>query len=72
MSTLLISAGPKRDLEKAKAFIRTMFINVAPVHRSGTIYTHFTCATDTDNIKRIFKDVKSHILQGHISEVIGV
>ena len=69
---MLVFAGPRKDLEKAKEFIRTMFINVAPIHRAKSIYTHFTCATDTDNIKKIFGDVKSHILQGHISEVIGV
>ena len=67
-----IISGPRKDLEKAKAFIRTLFINVAPIHRAGSIFTHFTCATDTDNIKKIFSDVRSHILQGHISEVIGV
>lgn len=71
-TVLLVFAGPKRDLEGAKKFIRSMFIGVAPVQRATSIYSHFTCATDTDNIKKIFSDVRSHILQGHISDVIGV
>lgn len=46
-----------------------MFINVN-VERSADIYPHFTCATDTENIKFVFDVVKNHILQQHIVEVI--
>ena len=42
------------------------------MERVGDIYPHFTCATDTNNIKTIFEAVKNHILQAHIQEVVGI
>lgn len=29
---------------------------------SKTLYPHFTCATDTDNIRKVFSDVKDTVL----------
>ena len=66
-----VHAGPKGDYEQAREFIATMFINVNP-ERSEDIYPHFTCATDTENIKFIFDVVKNHILQQHITESFGL
>ena len=64
--------GPKRDNNKARDFFCEMFMQSIPLERVGDIYTHFTCATDTNNIKTIFEAVKNHILQVHIQEVVGV
>ncbi|XP_065886456.1 guanine nucleotide-binding protein G(q) subunit alpha-like isoform X1 [Dysidea avara] len=64
--------GPTKDHKAARIFVRDMFIQAAPPQRATQMYPHFTCATDTENIKRIFEDVRAHILQGHISDVIGV
>lgn len=61
--------GPKCDYMQAREFIAKMFINSNP-ERSADIYPHFTCATDTENIKFVFDVVKNHILQQHIVEVI--
>lgn len=61
--------GPKCDYMQGREFIAKMFINSYP-ERSGDIYPHFTCATDTENIKFVFDVVKNHILQQHIVEVI--
>lgn len=66
--SFFIALGPKQDFKHAKEFIARMFINVT--ERSNDIYPHFTCATDTDNIKFVFDVVKNHILQQHIVEVI--
>ncbi len=63
------SSGPKCDYMEAREFIAKMFINVFP-ERAADIYPHFTCATDTENIKFVFDVVKNHILQQHIVEVI--
>ena len=65
-------AGPKRDNNKARDFICETFMSSIPLERVGDIYPHFTCATDTNNIKTIFEAVKNHILQAHIQEVVGV
>ena len=64
-----LSTGPKCDYLQAREYIAKMFINVNQ-ERSADIYPHFTCATDTENIKFVFDVVKNHILQQHIVEVI--
>ena len=64
-----LNAGPKCDYLQAREFIAKMFIHVNE-ERSADIYPHFTCATDTENIKFVFDVVKNHILQQHIVEVI--
>ena len=46
-----------------------MFININE-ERAQDVYPHFTCATDTENIRFIFDVVKTHILEQHIMEVI--
>ena len=66
---LSLSAGPKCDHVRAREFIAKMFININDM-RSADIYPHFTCATDTENIKFVFDVVKNHILQQHITEVV--
>lgn len=32
------------------------------------IYSHFTCATDTENILFVFNSVRDHILHTHLRE----
>jgi GTPase SAR1 family protein len=61
--------GPPCDYESATVFFAKMFMNVVP-SRSGDIYPHWTCATDTENIKFVFEAVRSFILQRHITNVI--
>ena len=53
----------------ARGYIANNFININD-QRSADIYPHFTCATDTENIKFVFDVVKNHILQQHITEVV--
>jgi len=36
-----------------------MFMSAVPPEIRGRCFTHFTCATDTGNIKKIFEDVKN-------------
>lgn len=54
--------GPIQDASEAREFILRMFVdqNREP---DKTIYSHFTCATDTENIKAIFTAVKDTIIQ---------
>ncbi|XP_026160838.1 guanine nucleotide-binding protein subunit alpha-11-like [Mastacembelus armatus] len=58
--------GKRNDPEDAMAFIRKMYEQQA-VNRDNreewkTLYPHFTCATDTNNIRRVFNDVKDTVL----------
>lgn len=61
----LFPPGPQRDVKSAKEFILDMFVSLNP-HEKKIIYSHFTCATDTDNIRFVFRAVKDHILQGNL------
>ena len=53
--------GPRRDAIAAREFILRMFVPLNPVS-DKFIYSHFTCATNTENIKLVFGDVKNTIL----------
>ncbi|XP_056146289.1 guanine nucleotide-binding protein G(q) subunit alpha-like [Lampris incognitus] len=54
--------GPQRDVQAGKEFILKMFVDQNP-YTDKIIYSHFTCATDTDNIRFVFHAVKDCILQ---------
>ncbi|CAL8386743.1 unnamed protein product [Boreogadus saida] len=59
--------GPPRDIMAGRDFILKMFENLNP-DPSKIIYSHFTCATDTDNIRFVFHAVKDYILQKNLEE----
>ena len=59
--------GPAKDPIEAREFILSMFceLNEDP---DKYIYNHFTCATDTENIRFVFAAVKDTILQSNLRE----
>ncbi|KAL0979682.1 hypothetical protein UPYG_G00188190 [Umbra pygmaea] len=59
--------GPKNDPSAASQFILGMYRDQNP-DREKTIYFHFTCATDTENISFVFTAVKDTILRHHLME----
>ena len=61
--------GPARDPESAKTYFLSRFTELLPAKRQESFYSHFTCATDTENIKNIFKVVRQKILEGHLQEI---
>lgn len=60
--------GPRRDAVAARNFIAEMYADLA-LECDKVVYTHFTCATDTDNIRFIFSAVKDTILRSHLGEI---
>ncbi|KAM4808647.1 guanine nucleotide-binding protein subunit alpha-15 [Rhinophrynus dorsalis] len=64
--------GPPKDAEAAKQFIyesyKEIFSKIRMQEPNGKddpknkIYHHFTCATDTDNIRKVFNNVKEAVL----------
>uniref|UniRef100_T1J0Q7 Guanine nucleotide-binding protein G(s) subunit alpha n=1 Tax=Strigamia maritima TaxID=126957 RepID=T1J0Q7_STRMM len=70
---------------KTRCFIRDKFLGIAtkkPENRSSvwsmtegsksknrTCYWHFTIATDTTNVKRVFEDVHSMIVLGNLTDI---
>ncbi|XP_075899914.1 guanine nucleotide-binding protein G(q) subunit alpha-like isoform X2 [Nelusetta ayraudi] len=59
--------GPQRDADAGTKFILDLFVSLNPDPKK-IIYSHFTCATDTDNIRFVFHAVKDHILQGNLED----
>ncbi|XP_070765107.1 guanine nucleotide-binding protein subunit alpha-14-like [Enoplosus armatus] len=58
--------GKRQDPEDAKNYICKLYeqqaINRDKREEWKTLYPHFTCATDTNNIRRVFSDVKDTVL----------
>ena len=61
------NAGPQCDAQAAREFILKMFVDLNP-DSDKIIYSHFTCATDTENIRFVFAAVKDTILQLNLKE----
>lgn len=59
--------GPKQDHIAAREFILKMYLVQNP-DPDRMIYSHFTCATDTENIRFVFAAVKDTILQSNLKE----
>ncbi|ESN98766.1 hypothetical protein HELRODRAFT_162221 [Helobdella robusta] len=59
--------GPQKDAQSAREFILKMFVDLNP-DPDKIIYSHFTCATDTENIRFVFAAVKDTILQLNLKE----
>lgn len=51
--------GQRQNVEDAQKFIFGMYEQRST---NKTLYEHFTCATDTNNIRKVFKDVKDTVL----------
>ena len=60
--------GDKGDADTAKEFILEMFLSVNPDPDTRRIFPHFTQATDTENIKRVFQDVREHVLEQNLKD----
>ena len=58
--------GKRQDPDDAKNYISKLYEQQAINHdkreERKTLYPHFTCATDTNNIRRVFSDVKDTVL----------
>lgn len=58
--------GPANDAEAAMKFILSMYEEQnKDTHKR--IYAHFTCATDTENIRFVFSAVKDTIMRSVLS-----
>ncbi|KAK5871127.1 hypothetical protein PBY51_004024 [Eleginops maclovinus] len=59
--------GPQQDQSAAQDFILKMYQEQNP-DKDKTLYPHFTCATDTENIRFVFVAVKDTILRHNLKE----
>ena len=58
--------GPDHDVSAAKDFISSQFLT-CNLDRRKTIYPHFTTATDSNNIKIVFKVVLDTIIRERVT-----
>ncbi|KAI6051384.1 guanine nucleotide-binding protein subunit alpha-15 [Marmota monax] len=72
--------GPRQDAEAAKRFILDMYTGMYTScvdgpegskrgPRSRRLFSHYTCATDTQNIRKVFKDVRDSVLARYLDEI---
>lgn len=59
--------GPHQDYTSAREFIANMFLEVMPTR---DVYKHYTCATDTENIKVVFAVVRDTILGEYLKQIM--
>ncbi|KAM8886647.1 guanine nucleotide-binding protein subunit alpha-14-like isoform 1-T2 [Spinachia spinachia] len=59
--------GPQQDATAAQEFILKMYNEQNP-DKDKAVYPHFTCATDTENIRFVFVAVKDTILRHNLKE----
>ncbi|PSN29625.1 Guanine nucleotide-binding protein G(s) subunit alpha [Blattella germanica] len=66
------TAEPGEDPEviRAKYFIRDEFLRISTASGDGKhyCYPHFTCAVDTENIRRVFNDCRDIIQRMHLRQ----
>ncbi|XP_061093322.1 guanine nucleotide-binding protein subunit alpha-11-like [Conger conger] len=62
--------GKKRDAEEAQQFIKQKYLDKAKDKPKSPLYCHYTCATDTQNIRKVFKDVKDTVLKKILDDFI--
>ncbi|XP_054645342.1 guanine nucleotide-binding protein subunit alpha-11-like isoform X1 [Dunckerocampus dactyliophorus] len=64
--------GRSQDAEDAKIYISKMYElqanNVDKREEKKKVYQHFTCATDTNNIRKVFSDIKDTVLFKSLQE----
>jgi len=69
-----VDAGQDREFVRAKYFIRDNFLQLSQQtsggdskqHSGHHCYPHFTCAVDTENIRRVFNDCRDIIQRVHL------
>lgn len=60
--------GEDAEVARAKYFIRDEFLKIAQSDGRHYCYPHFTCAVDTENIRRVFNDCRDIIQRMHLRQ----
>ncbi|XP_033105159.1 guanine nucleotide-binding protein G(s) subunit alpha-like [Anneissia japonica] len=65
-----LESGEDAGVARAKYFIRDEFLKISTASGDGRhyCYPHFTCAVDTENIKRVFNDCRDIIQRMHLRQ----
>jgi len=63
-----VPSNPSDVVESGKEYIRDRFLELND-NKSKTVYAHFTCATDTNNIMVVFNAVRDIILSKTLAKI---
>jgi len=58
--------GEEKDANAAGKFIQDMFVSLNTQER--VIYSHITCATDSDNVNKVFLAVKDIVIRAGLAK----
>lgn len=66
----VVEPGDDPEVVRAKYFIRDEFLRISTATGDGRhyCYPHFTCAVDTENIRRVFNDCRDIIQRMHLRQ----
>jgi len=56
------------SFEEAAEYIRVQFENLNKKRDQKEVYSHFTCATDTQNVEFVFTAITDVIIKGHLRD----
>ena len=67
----LVATSLQSEFTRAKFFIKDKFVQMSQQgdkkkHAAHFCYPHFTCAVDTENIRRVFNDCRDIIQRVHL------
>nr|CAD7398234.1 unnamed protein product [Timema cristinae] len=67
---VMVESGEDPEVIRAKYFIRDEFLRISTASGDGKhyCYPHFTCAVDTENIRRVFNDCRDIIQRMHLRQ----
>uniref|UniRef100_A0A3B5L0E9 GNAS complex locus n=1 Tax=Xiphophorus couchianus TaxID=32473 RepID=A0A3B5L0E9_9TELE len=70
MCSVIGYVGEDPTVTRAKFFIRDEFLRISTASADGKhyCYPHFTCAIDTENIRRVFNDCRDIIQRMHLRQ----
>lgn len=63
-----LSLSGANTYEEAAAYIQVQFENLNKRKDTKEIYTHFTCATDTNNVQFVFDAVTDVIIKNNLKD----
>ena len=63
-----LSPAGTQTFEEAAAYIQMQFENLNKKKETKEIYTHFTCATDTNNVQFVFDAVTDVIIKNNLKD----
>ena len=69
---IFFKSGPN-TYEDARSYIKSKFLSLScpkdPNREQKEIYVHYTCATDTNNIRLVFDGITDTIIMKHLRDI---